>query len=60
LEIGPPVVLFTLHASARTMSPVVGTTFDVRADGQRFLVPKATPNTEPVYVVINWQQDLRL
>ncbi|MGH9580800.1 MAG: protein kinase domain-containing protein, partial [Terriglobales bacterium] len=60
LEIGTPTRLFT----TRGREPVSSTdlyTYDVMADGQRFLVNRnAKPaNPSPVYVVLNWTMALR-
>jgi hypothetical protein len=58
-EIGfsPPTALFSLPPSSP--SPFEGETFDVSADGQKFLVLIRDAAGAPLQVVVNWQAGLK-
>jgi eukaryotic-like serine/threonine-protein kinase len=59
LRIGSPVALFDIEIEATT--PIImPSTFDVSADGQRFLLPRLTnPVRDHLVVVRNWEGLLR-
>ncbi len=58
-EFGRPTALFDLEIEATT--PIITSfTFDVSADGQRFLLPRLTnPERDHLVVIENWKGLLR-
>jgi Tol biopolymer transport system component len=61
LEIGEPQPLFLLQLGTQGEMPWMHHPYDVSADGQRFLVIRVAPDTEPdgAVVVTNWTAELR-
>ena len=59
LETGPQVALFQIPVDSHTVIPN-GFSFDVSADGQRFLVASKEPGTQSQFVIVqNWEVGLR-
>jgi Tol biopolymer transport system component len=58
IEFGPPIALFRLPTSYRSLAPVTPG-YEVSSDGQRFLVPVRKAVGAPLQVVVNWQAGLK-
>jgi hypothetical protein len=54
IAFGPPKRLFSAP-----FSRVPGWSYDVDADGRRFLLLVSTLNPAPLTIVVNWPADLR-
>ena len=60
LELGTPQALFMIPVALATSGTIAPYTYDVRPDGQRFLVavPAGDAALPPMTVIPNWQAEL--
>ena len=63
LSMSPAARLFSPACPGRPLSPLLlrinPYSYDVTADGKRFLIVSAPANTPPITVVLNWQAGLK-
>jgi Tol biopolymer transport system component len=59
MDFDPPVPLFQLPTSFRSLAANIASGYEVSPDGQKFLVPIRKEASPPLQVVVNWQAELK-